>query len=330
MITGSTLWSPRSGCGPECLSGDERPGVGMLRAGARLMALLGVLLAAAVTMPVLRLARPARRQVMVRAIARGILRTLGVRRSMRGRLPVGRALVVANHVSWLDTVVILAAARTRLVAKKEVGAWPLIGTMARYSGALFIDRNRPMALPVVLSEVREALAAGDVVVVFPEATTSCGTGCGKGVPGFRPAFFQAAIDARAAVVPLSLAFRTDLGPTAAPAFIGEETLVTSLRRVLFTRGLRVALSAGAALHPDRDASRRMLARVATRAVRCEWPVPTPTPAPATPVAASRPTRTSSRTLSVTAGQTAPTGPRRVPVDAGQTAPTDSRTLPVAA
>jgi 1-acyl-sn-glycerol-3-phosphate acyltransferase len=269
--------------------------VGPVQAASRFVALLGVLLAAAVTMPVLRLVGADRREAVVRGIARGVLRTLGIRRSMRGRLPHGSALVVANHVSWLDIVVILATGRTRLVAKTEVRDWPLIGPIARYTGTLFIDRNRPMALPVVLDEARAALRAGDVVVVFPEATTSCGTGCGKGVPGFRPAFFQAAIDARAAVVPLSLSFRTDRGPTTAPAFIGEETLLVSLRRVLFTGGLRVSLSAGAALHPDQDASRRTLARIATRAVRYEWPVPTPTAAPATRVAAAQPTSTDSRT-----------------------------------
>ena len=97
-----------------------------------------------------------------------------------------------------------------------------------------------------------------VVAVFPEGTTSCGAGAS----GFRPAFFQAAVDAGAPVVPVALRFEVAGEPTAQPAFIGDDTLLDSLRRVLALGGLRVEARVGAPIHPGPAASRRSLARIA--------------------------------------------------------------------
>jgi len=123
---------------------------------------------------------------------------------------------------------------------------------------VFLDRCRPRALPGAVAEVRAALAAGAVVAVFPEGTTSCGEGAG----GFRPAFFQAAVDAHVPVVPVTLRFVAAGEPTAQPAFVGTDTLLDSVRRVLRMRGLTVAVRVGTAIHPGPAASRRTLARVA--------------------------------------------------------------------
>jgi 1-acyl-sn-glycerol-3-phosphate acyltransferase len=292
----STLWLPRSACGPECLRGDEPPVAGRLRRVARLVGVTGVVLGALALVPVLPLVPARARERVVRACARGVLRTSGVRYAIRGRLPARRALVVANHVSWLDIVVILATGRSRLVAKSEVRAWPVVGRIAAYTGAIFLDRARPSRLPVAVAQARAALAAGDVVVVFPEGTTSCGEGAGP----FRPAFFQAAIDTGAPVVPMTLRFGAGGASTARPAFIGEDTLLDSLGRVLAMRGLSVRLTVGSAIHLGPAASRRTVARIAGNAVGYAPPyappyvLPCAPPpvrplAPATPFPAAAPT-----------------------------------------
>ncbi len=260
----TSLWLPRSACGPDCLRGDEAPVAGRLRRALRLAGVTGVVLGAVALVPVLPLLPARARDRLVRACARAVLRALGIGWAVRGRLPDHRALVVANHVSWLDIVVILAAGRSRLVAKSEVRDWPVVGRIAAYTGAVFLDRARPTRLPAAVAEARAALAAGDVVVVFPEGTTSCG----EGADGFRPAFFQAAIDTGASVVPLTLRFQAAGAPTAQPAFIGEETLMDSLRRVLAVRGLSVRLVVGSAIHLGPAASRRTVARIAGNAVGC--------------------------------------------------------------
>jgi 1-acyl-sn-glycerol-3-phosphate acyltransferase len=278
----SSLWLPRSACGPDCLRGEESLVAGRLRRVARLVGVLGVVLGALALVPVLPLLPARARDRVVRAYARGVLRTLGIRCAIRGRLPERRALVVANHVSWLDIVVILATGRSRLVAKSEVRDWPVVGRIATYIGAIFLDRARPTRLPGAVAAARAALAAGDVVVVFPEGTTSCGEGAGP----FRPAFFQAAIDTGAPVVPMTLRFRAGGEPTAQPAFIGADTLLDSLGRVLAMRGLSVRLTVGSAIHLGPAASRRTVARVAGNAVGCAPRLPVRPLAPAIPFLAA--------------------------------------------
>jgi 1-acyl-sn-glycerol-3-phosphate acyltransferase len=253
------IWRPVSACGPHCLSGEQVRPAGPVRRAARVCGLAGVVVSAGLVLPVL---PAAWRGPGVRVAARATLRALGVGWQVRCRLPRRRALVVANHVSWLDIVVLLAAGRCRLVAKAEIRGWPVVGRIAASVGAVFLDRSRPRTLPAAVAQARAALAGGAVVAVFPEGTTSCGEGAG----GFRPAFFQAAIDAATPVVPVSLRFVAAGGPTAQPAFVGTDTLLDSLRRVLGMRGLVVTVRVGTAIHPGPAASRRTLARIAEAVV----------------------------------------------------------------
>jgi len=245
------LWQPRSRCDVGCLpTPGTTPRVLPPVLLWRVAALIAVVLAGAAMLPPLPRLMP--------NFARAVLWCLGVRLSIRGQLPTRQALIVANHVSWMDILVMLAATPARLVAKHEVRDWPLIGAPATAVGTIFIDRSRPRTLPVTVANAADALRAGDVVAVFPEGTTGCGRSAGR----FRPALFQAALDAGAPVVPVSLRFHlTDGEGTTAAAFLGEETLLTSLRRVLAVRGLVVSVVAGAAVHSTAGMDRRTLARV---------------------------------------------------------------------
>ncbi|MBV1848939.1 lysophospholipid acyltransferase family protein [Catellatospora tritici] len=191
-------------------------------------------------------------------LARALLRALGVRLRVQGPPIAVGALLVGNHVSWLDIVVALAlsgrARRLRMVAKSEVGAWPVIGRIARRQRTIFVDRARPRRLPLTVAEAAAALRAGDTVQVFPEGTTTCGPHQVR----WRSAFFQAALDAGAAVQPFTLSYTHP-----AASFIGEDTLVESLRRVLAARSLRVTVTT--AQPQPAVFSRRHLAYVLGRA-----------------------------------------------------------------
>ncbi|SCG53340.1 lysophospholipid acyltransferase family protein [Micromonospora coxensis] len=266
------LWRPVSGCGPACLPGaGEVPTAPAPWRVARLLGVLGMLLAGAVLAGLLPVLPAAGRAAATRRWARGTARVLGVRLEVRGRLPRRPALLVANHVSWLDVPAVLAVAPARMLAKSEVRRWPLVGALARAAGVLFVDRARPRELPATVDRVAAALRGGDPVAVFPEGTTWCGTApsraCRPG-RGFRPAAFQAAVDAGAPVVPLRLTYRCAATgeATTAAAFLGDETLWASVRRVLAARDLVLTVRVGAALHPARDADRRALARTAESAV----------------------------------------------------------------
>ncbi|MFE9954267.1 lysophospholipid acyltransferase family protein [Micromonospora sp. NPDC005299] len=280
-MTGDGLWRPASGCGPGCLPVATAPDVSLPHRVGRLVGVLAMLLAGvglAALLPLL----PARdRRAALRGWARGTLRALGVRLTVRGRLPRPRALLVANHVSWLDILAVLAVSPARMLAKREVRDWPVLGPLAAAAGTVFVDRARPRDLPATVGRVAGALRAGHSVAVFPEGTTWCGAadGCRPG-RGFRPAVFQAAVDAGAPVVPLRLAYRYAGDASTLPAFLGEETLWESVRRVLGARDLTVAVTVAAALHPAAGADRRMLARAAESAIHL-----TPVRAPARRLAA---------------------------------------------
>ncbi|MFC6014747.1 lysophospholipid acyltransferase family protein [Plantactinospora solaniradicis] len=273
-----SLWRPHSNCGPECLPDpDTTPRASGPAQLGRLVALLGALIFGAALVPVLPLLSRSGRQAAGRTWARAVLRSVGIGLDVQGRPPHRRALLVANHVSWLDVVTILAVTPARMLAKHEVRRWPLIGPLAALGGVIFVDRTRPRTLPATVAQVVAALRADDVVAVFPEGTTWCGlprpgARCGAAVR-FRPAMFQAAIDADAPVVPVHLGYRvappgpgteasTGPGPstgvgstggtsvgtiqaggTTAPAFLAEESLLSSVRRVLALRGLVVTLTA---------------------------------------------------------------------------------------
>ncbi|BCJ54383.1 hypothetical protein Asp14428_58580 [Actinoplanes sp. NBRC 14428] len=213
---------------------------------------LRLVTAAAVLMSGLLLV-PLLRGAALRTVARALLAALGVKLVWCGPAPRPGSLLVANHVSWLDVLGLLAVAPMTLVAKREVGAWPAVGALARAAGVIFVDRSRPKRLPATVAEAAAALRAGRSVAVFPEGTTFCGAERGR----FRPALFQAAVDARVPVVPITIRYAS---PSA--SFIGDDTLWSSVRRVAALRGLTVTLVGSAPLRPEPGADRRSLARAA--------------------------------------------------------------------
>lgn len=106
---------------------------------------------------------------------RAVCRLLGIRARTSGRIARGRpVLVVANHVSWLDIPVISAVAPVSFIAKKEVGTWPGISTLAWLQRTVFVDRTRRTAVGQVASQMSERLAAGDALVLFAEGTSTDG------------------------------------------------------------------------------------------------------------------------------------------------------------
>jgi 1-acyl-sn-glycerol-3-phosphate acyltransferase len=266
MAVLDSLWLPRSTCDTDCLPGPSARHVPRLIMVKRIVVTGLVLLLAGLSVPVLALL-PQRGLVRAqRLLARAVLAGLGIEHTAGGRIPQTGALLVANHVSWLDVVVILAHAPARLLAKREVRTWPLIGRLAATLGTVFVDRSRPKSLPATIAEVTRNLAAGGVVAVFPEGTTWCGRMGGT----FRPAMFQAAVDAGVPVVPVRLTFAQQGVVSTVAAFIGDETLLASLKRVVAARDLSIGLRAHAKLHPapcgQQTQSRRVLARAASAVV----------------------------------------------------------------
>jgi 1-acyl-sn-glycerol-3-phosphate acyltransferase len=124
------------------------------------------------TLRVLRL--PGRRALSL-AYSRTLCALLGVRIRVVGEPARDRpALIVANHASWLDIVVLTAIAPVVFVAKREIANWPLVGLVARARPTVFVDRNRRHQTADVNAQIAQRLAEGDSIVLFAEGTSSDG------------------------------------------------------------------------------------------------------------------------------------------------------------
>ncbi|WP_436773581.1 lysophospholipid acyltransferase family protein [Yinghuangia sp. YIM S09857] len=168
-------------------------------------------------------------------------------------------LLVANHISWLDIAVLAIVRPSRMVAKREVGQWPVLGRFVARGGTVFVARDRPRALPGDVAAIAAALRTGASVGVFPEGSTWCGVRQGT----FRRAVFQAALDAGAAVRPVLLGYVRSDGATAREAaFVGEDTLASSMWRVAGVRGIVAETRVLRAIAPGECRDRRELATAA--------------------------------------------------------------------
>jgi 1-acyl-sn-glycerol-3-phosphate acyltransferase len=172
--------------------------------------------------------------------AHDFLRILGVQvRTTGNAVTTGPLLVVANHISWLDILVMLAVQPVRFVSKADVKHWPLIGWLATQVGTLYIERaSRRDALRVVhhiAEALREAPAGtpvhtASIIAVFPEGTTSDGTT----VLPFHANLVQAAISAHAPVQTVALRYLDAATGTLSfvPAYVDDDTLISSVWRLL--------------------------------------------------------------------------------------------------
>lgn len=104
---------------------------------------------------------------------RAVCFILGIRRTDIGALAGQRPLLLlANHSSWLDIIVLSAAMPVSFVAKSEVNTWPGIGLLARMQRTIFVDRARRSASRATARDIAQRLSAGDAVVLFAEGTSS--------------------------------------------------------------------------------------------------------------------------------------------------------------
>jgi 1-acyl-sn-glycerol-3-phosphate acyltransferase len=171
------------------------------------------------------------REARVQAWSLRMLALLGVGLEVRGQPPTsGPVLLVANHISWLDILVMHAACYCRFVSKADVRQWPLIGTLATGGGTIYIERESRRDALRVVHHVTASLKRGEVVAVFPEGTTGDGT---KLLP-FHANLIQAAISAGAPVQPVALGF-VDVASgdiSRSPSFVGDETMAGSVWRTV--------------------------------------------------------------------------------------------------
>lgn len=196
-------------------------------------------------------------RVRLRAISRTLplifhrvaLWCLGVTVTLEGEpLQGGPVLLIGNHISWLDTLMLSSVAPVRFVSKDDVASWPVFGTLARLQNTLFVSRTRRSETAKMTDMMRDVLARKDRLVVFAEGTTSDG---GQVLP-FRTALLGALVgDAQAVPIqsiticylrrdglPIALSERSDIG------WYGDLDLLPSLLDIIHGGPMKVSLVLG--------------------------------------------------------------------------------------
>lgn len=252
-----------------------------MRSAARLALSLAVLVAATLLLVPLHLLATRTgwldRGGVPRLWNRIVLAALGWRVRVEGAPAAARPLLlVANHVSWGDCLVISAYADISFIAKSEVRNWPLFGFLAKLQNAVFIDREDKRAAGRQASEIAARLERGDALVLFPEGTTADG----NHLLPFKTSLFAAVAIAireaggtEAAVQPVALAYTRLHGlpmgraERDAAAWTGERTLAGHLWLLAKRGPLDVTLAFGAPLRYGAATNRKAMAGSAEAEVR---------------------------------------------------------------
>jgi 1-acyl-sn-glycerol-3-phosphate acyltransferase len=117
--------------------------------------------------------RRAKRALWLQRTSRHVGRIFKLEIQSAGTIPT-RGLLISNHVSYVDILVLVSLTPAVFVAKREVKSWPVMGWLARLGGTVFIDRERRTHVGEVNDEIQVALDDGALVIVFPEGTSSDG------------------------------------------------------------------------------------------------------------------------------------------------------------
>jgi 1-acyl-sn-glycerol-3-phosphate acyltransferase len=166
----------------------------------------------------------------------------GLSIAVAGEPPRRPCVLVANHLSYLDPIALLALVPAHPICKGEVGRWPLIGQVARSRGVLLVDRASVWSGARVLRAAVAALRAGASVLNFPEGTTTRG----DRVLPFRRGIFGAARLAGVPIVPVALTYADPDAP-----WVGDETFVPHYLRTAAKQRVEVGVSFGPPLWPGR-------------------------------------------------------------------------------
>ena len=166
---------------------------------------------------------------------------LGIRLHIYGNLPTVQGLIVANHRSYFDPIVMLNHRQTFPVGKKEVASWPLIGYICKISGVIFVDRNDCESRQNTCEKIKEALSQGHSVINFPEGTTHV-------LPtttDFNYGSFAMATKIKAAVIPIAIDYKEKTD-----AFIDNDTFIPHFIKCFGKRTTEIKMTYFPPLYSD--------------------------------------------------------------------------------
>jgi 1-acyl-sn-glycerol-3-phosphate acyltransferase len=195
--------------------------------------------------------RRARRALACRSWARYVLWVMGVDVRLAGALADDPHLLVSNHLSYIDILVLASTGDVTFVAKHEVASWPFIGSMCRFVETVFVRRSRGAAVNDAIDGIASVLASGRTVVLFPEGTSSDG----RDVLPFYSPLLEAARRAGRPLGWAALAYDTPERPGSEAESVcwwGEMTLVGHCWRLLQLPAIEADVIFGDLIEPDDD------------------------------------------------------------------------------
>ena len=157
-----------------------------------------------------------------------LMKVFGITVRSVGQALPGATMFVANHVSWVDIVVLHSQRMMGFVAKKEIEGWPLVGWMAGRADTIFHQRGSQESLGGVMTQMAERLRDGHSVGAFPEG----GTRGGRELGPFHARIFTAAVEAVAPVQPVALRYGEGGIEQTRIAFGPRENFVQNFLRLL--------------------------------------------------------------------------------------------------
>ena len=189
-----------------------------------------------------------------------VVRVAGVQCEFIGAAHVPGALVVSNHVSWLDISLVGSELPVVFLAKGEIEGWPVLGFIIKTAGTLFIDRGR--GAKDANAKLSESLSKNQSVLIFPEGTTTDG----HTVNRFYPRLVQSAIDSNVRVQPVALCYSDKYGNLeTGVSYEGNLTFLQSVWRTVCLGRIRVRVMVFELLGPSD--SRDMTAKEAELKIR---------------------------------------------------------------
>ncbi len=175
--------------------------------------------------------------------SQNLLRALHVEVEFAAPLTGGVQLWVANHLSWLDPMVLMAQRPMGTLAKSEVADYPLLGRHARRAGLQFVDREDPAHRAAAVLELIRHWRTGAPFLLFPEGTTTSGSGLAPIYEGGLRAAFRLGLS----VLPLRLE-----SPDAHYPWIGEASLPPHIQALCRARRTRVVVHPGPVISSSGD------------------------------------------------------------------------------
>ena len=193
-----------------------------------------------------------------------LLKILNIKLHYTGKFPdqnVKHALLVANHVSWLDICLLMAVCPTQFVAKSEIRSWPVIGFLCKRVGTVFIARAKRSDTMRTNQTISNILLTGERVCIFPEGATSDGTQ----LHHFHASLLQSAVNVNALLYPVAIRYLDDTGNSCRDAAYTDISLMTSLQKILSQSSINAVLDCSEVIHSE-EKNRRELARLSEQAI----------------------------------------------------------------